>query len=123
VSRFSLSRRCAAILHRRIRRPVRTIRADALDHLEEHAQTLHGCVEVIELAAFLSIVENPELAHGVDETGVKREASVKVLVVVVRHGEQWRPAVPHDARGGENVSGREGDVLGFRHRGGPFSAT
>ena len=54
---------------------------------------------------------------------MKREASVKVLVVVVRHGEQWRPAVPHDARGGENVSGREGDVLGFRHRGGPFSAT
>src|SRR4029079_2111981 len=28
----------------------------------------------------------------------------------------------YDARGGENVSGREGDVLGFRHRGGPFSA-
>jgi hypothetical protein len=77
---------------------------------------------VIELAALLSIVENPELAHGVDETGVKREASVEVLVVVVRHGEQWRPALPHDARGGENVSGREGDVLGFRHRGGPFSA-
>src|SRR5258705_2827370 len=28
---------------RRIRRPARTIRADALDHLEEHTQTLHGC--------------------------------------------------------------------------------
>src|SRR5258705_10398332 len=44
VSRFSLSQRCAAILDRRIRRPVRTIRADALDHLEEHAQSLRSKV-------------------------------------------------------------------------------
>jgi transposase len=37
-------------------------------------------------ATFLSIVENSELAHGLDERRIEREASVKVFVVVVRHG-------------------------------------
>ncbi len=71
-----------------------------MDHLKEHARTLHRRIEVVELAALFAVVENPELAHGVDETGVEREASVKVLVVVVRHREQRCATVLQGARGG-----------------------
>ena len=56
-------------------------------------------------------MEEVELGHGLDLRGGEVEASHQVVVVVVRDGQRDEAALDGPAGDGDDVVGREGDVL------------
>ena len=50
------------------------------------------------------------------------QPGVQVVIIVARHGQQRSTGSPQCAGAGEDVVGREGDVLGIRYAGHPLAS-
>jgi hypothetical protein len=82
----------------------------ALDEFEEDRSDGAG-IEVDELAVAVTVVKQAEFAEPRDHLVAETESSRQVVVVVVRHGEERRPADLRVARHRGDVGAFERDVL------------
>src|SRR3954454_14682115 len=101
---------------------VAVVAPDPLHHLEEDPGTEHLGEQLQVAAVGVLVVEQPALAHRGQQIGVEAAPRGQVVVVVARDWEQRRTRLTQRPCGGDQVVGREGDVLGGGHAGSPLAA-